>query len=188
MAKYGRKEEDLKILPGVFVVVGETTAIAREKEALLQEGVDLTQALSQLSSMVEKDLRGYSVDEPAAPIVADLTVKGMQGHVQALYAAAVKDKLTLGQLARRLATGLTFAKFLGSATEIADQIEEWFEAYACDGFIIRTAYSPGMSEFSRLVMPELRRRDLVRSGYEGKTLRDHLHLARPERHAWRRKS
>lgn len=188
MAKYGRQEADLKILPGVFVVVGETEAIAQEKEALLQQGVDLTQAMAQLSSMVERDLRSYSVEEPAAPILANVTVKGMQGHVQALHAAALKDKLTLGQLARRLATGLTFAKFLGSANGIADQIEEWFEAYACDGFIIRTAYSPGMSEFARLVIPELRRRNLVRSSYEGKTLREHLYLARPERHAWRKRS
>jgi FMN-dependent oxidoreductase (nitrilotriacetate monooxygenase family) len=186
MAKFNRKQEDLKILPGVFVVVGETAAIAQEKEALLQEGVDPTQAISQLSSMVEKDLRGYSADEPAAPILANVTVKGMQGHVQALYAAALKDKLTLGQLARRIATGLTFAKFMGTPSDIADRIEEWFEAYACDGFIIRTAYSPGMSEFSRLVIPELRRRNLYRNQYEGRTLRDHLHLIRPERNAWRK--
>ena len=185
MARYGRKEEDLKILPGVFIVVGETAAIAREKEALLQEGVDPTQAIGQLSSMVERDLRQYSLDEPAAPLLVDVTVKGMQGHVQALHAAAVKDNLTLGQLARRLATGLTFAKFLGSARDVADQMEAWFEAHACDGFIVRTAYTPGMAEFSRLVIPELRRRNLIRGGYEGKTLRDHLYLARPPRNAWR---
>jgi len=59
------------------------------------------------------------------------------------------------------------------------------EAHACDGFIVRTAYSPGMAEFAPLVIPELRRRDLVRSGYEGRTLRDHLYLARPQRNAWR---
>jgi FMN-dependent oxidoreductase (nitrilotriacetate monooxygenase family) len=188
MAKYNRKTENLKILPGVFVIVGETEAIAKEKELLLQEGVDLTQAIAQLSTMVEKDLRGYPVDEPVAPVIANVSVKGMQGHVEALYAAAVKDELTLGQLARRIATGLTFAKFVGSANGIADQIEEWFEAYACDGFIIRTAYSPGMSEFARLVIPELRRRNLVRGNYEGKTLRDHLYLARPPRHAWRERS
>jgi len=187
MAKYNRKADELKILPGVFVIVGETDAIAREKESLLQDGVDLKEAIAQLSSMVETDLRGYAADEPAAPILANLNVKGMQGHVQALHAAAFKDELSLGQLARRIATGLSFAKFVGSANGIADQIEEWFEAYACDGFIIRTAYSPGMSEFARLVMPELRRRNLVRSNYEGKTLRDHLYLARPARHAWRRR-
>jgi len=187
LAKHNRKEEDLKILPGVFVVVGETEAIAQEKEALLQEGVDVKQALAQLSSMVEKDLRGYSPDEPAAPLIANVTVNGMQGHVQALYAAASKDNLTLGQLARRVATGLTFAKFIGSPVQIADQIEQWFEAYACDGFIIRSGYSPGMAEFARLVVPELRRRNLFRASYKGKTLRDHLHLARPERHAWRKR-
>jgi len=188
MAKYNRKEDELKILPGVFVIVGETETIALEKESLLQEGVDLKQAMAQLSALVETDLRNYPADEPAAPILAkNLSVKGMQGHVQALHSAAVKDKLTLAQLARRIATGLSFAKFVGTAERIADQIEEWFEAYACDGFIIRTAYSPGMSEFARLVMPELRRRNLVRSNYEGKTLRDHLYLARPARHAWRQR-
>lgn len=188
LAKFNRKEEDLKILPGVFVVTGETETIAREKEELLHSLNDTQQAIVALSGMLEKDLRGHSLDEPTAPLLADLTVKGMQGHLQALNALASKDNLTLGQLARRFASGLTFAKFVGTGTQIADQIEEWFESYACDGFIIRTSYAPaGVDEFVRLVIPELRRRNLVRNDYEGTTLRDHLHLARPERNAWRRR-
>ena len=188
LSKFGRKEEDLKILPGVFVVAGETEAIAREKEEVLHSLNDTQQAIVALSGMLEKDLRSYSLDEPAAPILAPLTVKGMQGHLQALNALAKKDNLTLGQLARRFASGLTFAKFVGTGSQIADQIEEWFESYACDGFIIRTAYAPaGVDEFVRLVIPELRRRNLFRTDYEGITLRDHLHIPRPERNLWRKR-
>lgn len=188
MAKFNRQPEDLKILPGVFCIAGETEAIAREKEEYLHSLNDTQQAIVALSGMLEKDLRSHSLDEPAAPLLAGLTVKGMQGHLQALQSIATKDNLTLGQLARRFASGLTFAKFVGTGPQIADQIEEWFESHACDGFIIRTSYAPaGIEEVVRLVIPELRRRGLVRTEYSGKTLRDNLHIARPERHTWRQR-
>ena len=61
-------------------------------------------------------------------------------------------------------------------------MQEWFTAGAADGFNIQPAYFPGMfDEFVNGVMPELRRRGLVRDHYQGTTLRDHFELPRP---AW----
>jgi hypothetical protein len=59
-------------------------------------------------------------------------------------------------------------------------MEEWFRAGACDGFNIQPAYMPGAFEdFVELVVPELRKRGLIREEYEGKTLRDYFGLPRP---------
>ncbi|PAW79947.1 MAG: hypothetical protein B9S32_01065 [Verrucomicrobia bacterium Tous-C9LFEB] len=188
LPKFGRTASELKVLPGALIIVGENEAIAREKEALLLELNDARQALVQLSGMIEKDLSGYSLDEPAEPILSSIAVQGMQGHVNALAAIARKDSLTLGQLARRFASGLTFARFVGTPTQIADEIEKWFENYACDGFMLRTAYNPsGTEDIVRLLIPELRKRGLVRTEYTGKTLRENIGLARPERETWRQR-
>src|SRR3546814_17679333 len=71
--------------------------------------------------------------------------------------------------------------------EVADRMEQWFEEGGCDGFVVAATYVPGAYEdFVKFVVPELQRRGLFRREYEGRTLRDHLGLARPERGDWRR--
>ena len=64
---------------------------------------------------------------------------------------------------------------------VADDLEEWFRAGACDGFIMQPAHLPGsLDEISTLLIPELQRRGLFQTEYRGTTLRDHLGLARPK--------
>lgn len=181
----GRDPNDIKVLPGAFVVVGESEGIAREKDALLKSNIDLAASRTALSSMLELDLSQVSPDASASELIASLKVQGMQGHVDALAQIAAADDLTLDQLGARFAHSLTFARFAGSPTQVADQIEAWFQAEACDGFIIRPSYLPGsMEEFVRLVVPELQRRGLFRKEYESSTLRGHLGLARPPHGSW----
>jgi FMN-dependent oxidoreductase (nitrilotriacetate monooxygenase family) len=181
----GRNPNDIKVLPGAFVVVGESEGIAREKDALLKSKIDLAAARTALSSMLELDLSQVSPDASASELIASLQVQGMQGHVDALAQIAAADNLTLEQLGARFAHSLTFARFAGSPVQVADQIEEWFQAEACDGFMIRPSYLPGsMEEFVRLVVPELQRRGLFRKEYAGTTLRDHLGLSRPPHGSW----
>ena len=69
---------------------------------------------------------------------------------------------------------------IGSVEQIADQLEEWFLGGAADGFNILASDVPGaMTDFVDKVTPELQRRGLFRTEYEGKTLRENLGLARP---------
>ena len=52
---------------------------------------------------------------------------------------------------------------------------------ACDGFAILVPYMPGgLADVVDLVVPELQRRELFRTEYEGTTLRENLGLPRPE--------
>ena len=64
-------------------------------------------------------------------------------------------------------------------------MEEWFRKDGCDGFNIMPPFLPGgLDDFVDLVIPELQRRGLFRTEYEGKTLRENLGLKRPaSRHA-----
>jgi alkanesulfonate monooxygenase SsuD/methylene tetrahydromethanopterin reductase-like flavin-dependent oxidoreductase (luciferase family) len=70
---------------------------------------------------------------------------------------------------------------VGTGPDIADQMEEWFDGGACDGFVIAATHSPGAYEdVVRLVVPELQRRGVFRDRYTGSTLRERLGLSRPE--------
>ncbi len=63
---------------------------------------------------------------------------------------------------------------------MADHIQERFERGAADGFTVSFPWQPGtLIDFAELVVPELQRRGLFRTEYEGTTLREHLGLARP---------
>ncbi|HEY4174591.1 MAG TPA: nitrilotriacetate monooxygenase, partial [Rhodopila sp.] len=74
-------------------------------------------------------------------------------------------------------SGITGSATIGTAADIADIMQAWFEAGACDGFNITPATLPGGGEdFVALVVPELQRRGLFRTAYEGSTLRENLGL------------
>ena len=91
------------------------------------------------------------------------------------------ENLTIRQLAKRIAFARGKAFVLGTPARIADQMEQWFHEEGADGFNIAPPYLPGsLDDFVELVVPELQRRGLVRTEYEGRTLRDHLGLRRPK--------
>jgi alkanesulfonate monooxygenase len=93
---------------------------------------------------------------------------------------ARRDNLTVRDLAR-LVGGYGGLAFVGTAAEIADGMQEWLETGASDGFNIMFHTVPaGVDEFVDMVVPELVRRGIFRSSYEGTTLRDHLGLKKPE--------
>ena len=59
-------------------------------------------------------------------------------------------------------------------------MEDWWDHYGADGFNIMSPLVPtGLTDFIELVIPELRRRGLFRSEYEGRTLRANLGLRTP---------
>ena len=69
---------------------------------------------------------------------------------------------------------------VGTAKSIVDEMEEWIATEASDGFTIQFPYLPGgLDDFVQQVVPELQRRGLFRTAYEGKTLRENLGLPRP---------
>jgi len=94
---------------------------------------------------------------------------------------ARRENLTIRQVAMRVAGARAKAVIHGSSQTIADYMEQWFREEGCDGFNIMPPFLPGgLDDFVDLVIPELQRRGLFRTEYEGKTLRENLGLRRPE--------
>jgi FMN-dependent oxidoreductase (nitrilotriacetate monooxygenase family) len=177
MAKVGRDPDHLKILPGAFVVVGETLDEAREKRAKLDSLVHYDSAIASLSIALGHDASKFDPDGPLPEIPESNASKS--GRERAI-ALAKRDNLTVRQLAQRLG-GFSGLSMVGTPAMIADQMEEWLISRGSDGFNIMFPFLPaGLDEFVDRVVPELQRRGIFRKEYEGKTLRENLGLPRPE--------
>ncbi|MGH8995632.1 MAG: LLM class flavin-dependent oxidoreductase, partial [Acidimicrobiales bacterium] len=135
--------------------------------------------LTLLSELMNYDFSGLALDAPITDQLIE-SVSGIRGLVQNIRTHIGGDTVTLADLAGHRATLLQGPRFVGTGTEIADQMEEWFGGGACDGFVIAATHVPGAYEdVVRLVVPELQRRGVFRTQYTGTTLRDHLGLERP---------
>ncbi|AJY76535.1 LLM class flavin-dependent oxidoreductase [Paenibacillus beijingensis] len=180
LAKYGRSPEDLKIMPGIFPIIGRTAEEADEKQALLERLIPQEAGVSLLSNLISFDLSPYPVDGPLPDLPELDQINGGKTRFTLLKDLAEREGLTIRQLYQRIAGARGHREIKGTPAQIADQLEEWFVSGAADGFNIMPPYLPGgLEDFVDLVVPELQRRGLFRTEYEGSTLRDNLGLKRP---------
>ncbi|WPP46736.1 LLM class flavin-dependent oxidoreductase [Pseudomonas sp. AN-1] len=179
LARYGRSPQELKILPGIFAIVGHTEEEAQAKYRQLQELIHPQVGLSLLSGMIGADLSGYDLD---GPVPQDLPeTNGGKSRQALLLDLAARENLSIRELYLRIAGARGHWTVVGTAEQVADQIQLWFENGAADGFNVMPPWLPGgLEDFIELVVPELRRRGLFRTEYAGTTLREHFGLARPE--------
>lgn len=176
-AKAGRNPDHIKILPGAFVIVGSSLDEAKEKRARLDSLVNYDSGIAALSIAIGQDVRAFDPDGPLPEIPETNASKSGRERVIAL---AQREKLTVRQIAGRLG-GYGGLAMMGTPAMIADQMEEWFTTGACDGFNVMFPYLPGgLDDFVDRVVPELQRRGLYRTAYEGRTLRENLGLPRPD--------
>jgi FMN-dependent oxidoreductase (nitrilotriacetate monooxygenase family) len=179
LADYGRSEDSLKIMPGVFIVVDESAERAWEKFEAFQALVEPQVGVALLGRMLGNfDLSGYPLDGPLPEL--PLTDSGQRSRQLLLTELAGQEQLTLAQLGRRMAGGRGHYSLVGTPTQIADELQVWFEQGAADGFNVLVPHLPGgLEDVARLLVPELQRRGLFRTEYEGSTLRENLGLQRP---------
>ncbi|MEE4159085.1 LLM class flavin-dependent oxidoreductase [Pseudomonas viridiflava] len=179
LAAYGRSADSLKIMPGVLIVVAETEALAREKFESFQDLVEPEVGVALLGRMLGNfDLSGYPLDGPLPEL--PLTDSGQRSRQKLLTELAEREHLNLAQLGRRIAGGRGHYSLIGTPEQVADALQTWFEQGAADGFNVLVPHLPGgLEDVARLLVPELQRRGLFRTEYEGTTLRENLGLQRP---------
>ncbi|MDN3568234.1 LLM class flavin-dependent oxidoreductase [Paeniroseomonas aquatica] len=177
MARLGRDPDHLKILPGAFVVVGDTVAEARAKRAHLDSLVHYDSAIASLSIALGTDASRFDPDSPLPPIPD--TNQSKSGRERTI-ALAEREGLTVRQLAQRLG-GYGGLAMVGTPATIADEMEQWLVEGGSDGFNVMFPWLPGgLDDFVDQVVPELQRRGIFRREYEGRTLRENLGLPRPK--------
>lgn len=179
VAEFGRDPASCKIVPAIQPIVAPTQAEARDIADDLLSLIHPEVALSMLELALGGgvSLRGHDPDGPLPEIPATEGSKSTQAKVLAMAA----EGLSIAQLARKVAAVRTGNSLVGTPEQVADELTRWFKGGAADGFVIAAPYLPGsFAAFTEGVVPILQDRGLFRREYEGKTLRDHLGLARPE--------
>ncbi|MCD1617999.1 LLM class flavin-dependent oxidoreductase [Salipiger manganoxidans] len=176
LAKFGRPPDALRVMPGFRTYIGRSREEAQEKFEMLQDLIDPVVGLSFLADTFG-DLSGLPLDEP---IPADFKPagdrEGISGWADRLIARSRQDGKTIRELYLEQA-GQASSNYIGTAADIADIMEDWFHKEACDGFNLTVPHLPGgAADVSDLLVPELQRRGLFRTEYEGRTLRENLGL------------
>jgi FMN-dependent oxidoreductase (nitrilotriacetate monooxygenase family) len=179
VASHGRDPDQVKIMPGLSCIIGRSEAEAQEQAEYLESLIHPMVAREILSMVLgHVDLSPYPLD---GPLPENLPLSNAsQSTFKYVTDMAKKENLTMRQVAVRVAGARGKAVVKGTPQQIADHMEEWFRRDGCDGFNLMPPFLPGsLDDFIALVLPELRRRGLFRTEYEGRTLRDHLGLKRP---------
>jgi FMN-dependent oxidoreductase (nitrilotriacetate monooxygenase family) len=185
LAKYGRAHEDLKIMPAVSYALGDTEEDAAERAALIRRAqVGPETALAFLEGYWGLDLSGYDPDGPLPDLEPDLgegvskgraQFRGDRGAVVRQWREIAEEK----QLSiRDLVVEVTGRQsFIGTPQSVADQLDEFVQTDAADGFILVPHITPaGLDDFVDQVVPLLQDKGVFRADYTGPTLRDHLGL------------
>ena len=191
LARYGRRPEDLLVLPAATFVLGDTAEQAHEQAALIRrQQVSGATAIAFAEQLWNRDLSGYDPDGPLPDVDPD-----PGEHTISRGRASVRhfrDRIAVAAQWRELAAakGLSLREvvievtarqtFVGTAQSVADDIDRYVQADASDGFILVPHITPdGLADFADTVVPILQERGVFRTEYTGTTLRDHLGLTRP---------
>ncbi|GAQ59312.1 NtaA/DmoA family FMN-dependent monooxygenase [Streptomyces acidiscabies] len=192
LAKYGRRADQLLILPAATFVLGDTDAEAQDaaKEVRRQQVSGAT-ALKHLEFVWNRDLSAYDPEGPLPEIDPDVSAEHIsRGRAQVrMY----RDPLATAREWRELAEANKWSirdlvietgnrqNFIGTPETVARTINEYVQADAADGFILVPHITPGgLDDFADQVVPLLQEQGVFRTDYEGTTLRDHLGLAHPD--------
>ncbi|MFI1658452.1 NtaA/DmoA family FMN-dependent monooxygenase [Streptomyces sp. NPDC020472] len=187
LARYGRAPGDLKIMPGVTYVLGDTDADAQEEAAeIRRQQVSPQNAILALERIWGRDLSGHDPDGPLPDIDPDPDSALVQGRVRVADPVAVARRWRALSEAKGLSSRETVIEttgrqsFVGSPATVAAALEEFVATDAADGFILVPHLTPrGLDDFVDRVVPLLQERGVFRTEYTGTTLRSHLGLADP---------
>jgi FMN-dependent oxidoreductase (nitrilotriacetate monooxygenase family) len=173
IARLGRNPDHVKIMPGFMPIVGRTTQEAQDKYKFMLSYLHPLEGLRRLARAFG-DLSPYDLDGPLPDKRGDVEhVSRADLNVR----VATENQWTIRQHYEQTVISHGHHLAVGSATEIADIMEHWFRNGAADGFNVIPATLPYCaSDFVDLVVPELQKRGLYRTAYEGTTMRANMGL------------
>jgi FMN-dependent oxidoreductase (nitrilotriacetate monooxygenase family) len=190
LARFGRRRDELLILPAATFVIGDTDAEAADiAHEVRRAQVSPQTALRFIEQLWNVTLDGFDVDGPLPsfdPVVSEnLVAKGRASVRQfakdpVALAGDWRDRAAAGGLsAREVVIEVTGRQsFIGAPETIARTINDFVQADAADGYILVPHITPaGLDPLVDKVVPLLQELGTYRTEYDGTTLRDNLGLA-----------
>lgn len=173
--KAGRSPDQLKVLPGIHVIVCESEAKALEQASELQRLGSIERAVMSLSNLLGIDFSTYALDDPFPPLPDNKQINAYQSFYQMVQKIVENKTITLRELLEKHWVGNGQLRIAGTPEQVADLMEDWFLNGAADGFSVMPQLGyDGTEAFLDLVVPELQLRGLFPTSYDGLTLRENL--------------
>jgi FMN-dependent oxidoreductase (nitrilotriacetate monooxygenase family) len=169
MAGHGRNPDDCKVMFSVSIVLGETVEEAKAKKARAAAALisDQQPRLAFLSFLSGMDFSKFPLDEP----LAEVKTNASRGLTMLLTSGTGKS--TLREMLTDLASG--GIDFVGTADSVAAEMGDAAQEMGGDGFMITEGVTRrAISEITDGLAPALKRRGLIRTGYQHKLFRDNL--------------
>jgi long-chain alkane monooxygenase len=179
LVRAGRRPDDLKVFVGAAVVPGATGSQAREKYADYLHYASREAGLAHFAASTGVDYAQYDLDAP---------VDYAGGNaIESAARTAKQHGWTRRKLLEMFELGGRYPAIVGSASQVADELQAWIDEAGVDGFnLSRTVVPESYEDFVDLIVPELQNRGLYKTAYAPGTLRHKLFGAGdtlPERHA-----
>ncbi|MET7401876.1 NtaA/DmoA family FMN-dependent monooxygenase [Dactylosporangium sp. NPDC005572] len=187
MAGFGRRPDELKILPASTFVLGDTEEEARERaHHVRRQQVSPQTAILLLEQLWNKDLSDFDPEGPLPafdPVLDDDSI--IKGRAR-MFDDPVATAQQWRALSEEKGLGIrdliieVFGRqtFIGTPASVAETLNRYVQEDAADGFILVPHIVPGgLDEFVDQVVPLLQERGVLRADYTTTTLRGHLGLA-----------
>lgn len=186
VAKTGRDPATVAVAPAVYCVTGESKSMAEDKMAVIDKLAKPVDGLALLSEALNFDFYSKGMDEAFNDDELK-SISGLRAILDRVINMSGKKNPTIRDFVQFSNRGTLreFPRFCGTAKDVADGLEEWFNT-CCDGFVVAATHLPGgYEDFVRLVVPELQRRGLHHKDYKGATLRENLGLPKARIGDWK---
>lgn len=168
-ASLGRRPAS--VVFGVQCIVADTSEQARAEQARLHARIPVEAGLARLSGTLGIDFSAFDLDAP----LEDIETEGSRGTMTALSAMVGSSRRTIKDAALLFAQSTGMPQIVGSAEDVADQLEHLWSSSGAAGFNISPTHTPGSFEtFVDEVVPRLQKKGIFRTEYTGATLRENL--------------
>ncbi|PLZ03516.1 N5,N10-methylene tetrahydromethanopterin reductase [Burkholderia sp. WAC0059] len=167
LVQAGRRPDDVKVFLGAAVVPGASEREAREKYADYLHYASREAGLAHFAAGTGIDYAQYDLDEP-------IDYAGGNA-IESVSRTAQRHGLTRRRLLQMLELGGRYPAIVGSAAQVADELQAWVDETGVDGFnLSRTVVPESYEDFIELVVPELQNRGIYKTAYAEGTLRRKL--------------
>ncbi|MGO1182720.1 MAG: NtaA/DmoA family FMN-dependent monooxygenase [Micrococcaceae bacterium] len=172
VAGKGRDPEQVKVLPGIMPIIGRTEQEARELSDDLASYIRVDSGRRTVAAMLDVDINDLNLNEK---IPRERMVDGPSRMDRWRVYRDIALECTLGELITELSRAMGHRWIVGSAGRVAEDLIDWFDSRACDGFNLNPPSVPeGMRSMLTLLVPALQERGYFQADYSRPTLRESM--------------
>ncbi|MFJ4171763.1 LLM class flavin-dependent oxidoreductase [Paenarthrobacter sp. NPDC089714] len=169
--EFGRDPSHIAVLQMVTVISAPTDEEAQAKYQDYLQYVDYDGAMARYSGWTGMDMAQFNPDQP----FEDVETNAGQTMVNFFTKIDPQKRWTPRDIADYNGIGGTSPVIVGGPETVAAELQSWIDETGADGFNISHAVKfHDIEDFVRYVVPELQARGLMRTSYDGDTLRETL--------------